>query len=163
MGYPADQFTTEYWFPWYDMVYMNTWILVGNPGSTQTAYVDIYIGGVKQGQTYTIPPGDRVLPQFPGIVDGPVQVVSVTGAGTSTPLPIFASDALVRQLNEVMGYPPTNSHRILVPGMIGHMNSWVLVGNPSAQTAYVDIYIGGVNVGTYPSRPATASCHSSRV
>jgi len=32
MGYPANQFTTEYWFPWYDDISMMTWILVGNPG-----------------------------------------------------------------------------------------------------------------------------------
>jgi hypothetical protein len=31
MGYPADQLTTEYWFPWYDNVFMNTDILISKP------------------------------------------------------------------------------------------------------------------------------------
>ncbi len=36
MGSPFDQFTTEYWFPFYDHGYpgtdnMRTWVLVGNP------------------------------------------------------------------------------------------------------------------------------------
>ena len=53
MGYPANQLTTEYWFPWYDNVSMATWILVGNASSNAGATVDIYIGGVKR---YTTTP-----------------------------------------------------------------------------------------------------------
>ena len=151
MGYPADQFTTEYWFPWYDQIYMNTWILVGNPSSAQTAYVDIYIGGVKKG-SYAIPPGDRITPQFPGVLDGPVRVVSVTGTGTPAPLNIFASErsTYLSSFNEVMGYPAnqfTTEYWFPWYDQV-YMNSWVLVGNPSSsQTAYVDIYIGGVKQG----------------
>ncbi|MEW6206656.1 MAG: hypothetical protein AB1509_07535, partial [Chloroflexota bacterium] len=59
-GYPVNQFTTEYWFPYYDHGYpnvagnnMRTWILVGNPSTSQTANVEIYIGGVLRG-TYSI-------------------------------------------------------------------------------------------------------------
>ncbi|HEY5984310.1 MAG TPA: M4 family metallopeptidase, partial [Anaerolineales bacterium] len=39
MGYPDNQLTNHYWFPWYDMINMTTWILVGNPSSSQTAHV----------------------------------------------------------------------------------------------------------------------------
>ena len=56
-----NQFTTEYFFPWYDNVYMQTWILVGNPSASQTAYVDIFIGGTKQ-DSYVIPPNGRITP-----------------------------------------------------------------------------------------------------
>jgi hypothetical protein len=31
MGYPADQLTTEYWFTWYDTVWMNTDIYMSKP------------------------------------------------------------------------------------------------------------------------------------
>jgi len=31
MGIPAIQMTTEYWFTWYDTVYMSSWVLVGKP------------------------------------------------------------------------------------------------------------------------------------
>ncbi|MBI5704366.1 MAG: M4 family metallopeptidase, partial [Chloroflexi bacterium] len=65
-GFPVNEFTTEYWFPYYDHGYpnvtgskMRTWILVGNPSTTQTAEVEIYIGGVLKG-SYSIAPGANV-------------------------------------------------------------------------------------------------------
>lgn len=149
MGYPANKFATEYWFPWYDDLYMKTWILVGNPSNTQTAYVDIYIGGVKRNSSpYAIAAGDRVTPRFSGVVDGPVQVVSVSGTGTPSPIDIFASERVLYagSFNEVMGYPDdqlTSEYWFPWYDNVG-MATWVLVGNPSTtETAYVDIYIGG--------------------
>jgi beta-lactamase superfamily II metal-dependent hydrolase len=157
MGYPSNQFTTEFWFPWYDQVWMNTWILVGNPSATQTAYVDIYIGGVKrpdldgQVQTYAIPPGGRVTPQFPSVLDGPVRVVSVTGNGTPSPINIFASERSLyaSSFNEVMGFPSNKfTTEYWFPWYDQqNMSTWILVGNPdNTKIAYVDIYVGGVKV-----------------
>jgi len=79
---------------------------VGNPSTSQTAYVDIYIQGVKQGSTYAIPANGRVLPRF-GQSKGPVRVVSVTGVGTPTAIPVFTSERSLysTSFNEVMGYP----------------------------------------------------------
>jgi len=106
MGIPLDQFTTDYWYTWYDNAGMATWILVGNPSDTQKAYVDIYIGGVKQGQTYTIPENGRITPRF-DVNSGPVEIVSVTGDGTPTPIDIFTSERALYgpSFNEMMGYP----------------------------------------------------------
>jgi hypothetical protein len=158
MGYPANQFTTEYWFPWYDQVDMQTWILVGNPSGTQTAYVDIYIGADKT--SYTIPPNGRVTPQFPGKMDGPVRVVSTSGAGTPTALPIFTSERSLygSSFNEVMGYPftqfTTDYWFTWYQHNTGGMSTWLLVGNPSAtQTAYVDITIGGGAASSFTIPP----------
>jgi hypothetical protein len=158
MGSPENQFTTEYWFPWYDNVSMSTWVLVGNPSSSQTAYVNIYIGGVKQGSTRSIPPGGNITPRFTGVMDGPVRVVSVTGSGTSTPLKLFASERTIYQnsFNEVMGYPAnqlTTEYWFPYYDNVS-MSTWVLVGNPSSsQTAYVNIYVGGVKQGGTLSIP----------
>jgi hypothetical protein len=68
--------------------------------------VDIYIGGVKQGQTYTIPENGRITPQF-DVNSGPVEIVSVTGAGTPSPINIFTSERSIYgpSFNEMMGYP----------------------------------------------------------
>ncbi len=68
MSYPVDQFTTDYWFPWYDHGYpavagdnVRTWVLVGNPSTSTTAVVNIYIGGVLQsGSPFSIPAGGNV-------------------------------------------------------------------------------------------------------
>jgi hypothetical protein len=106
MGYPADQFTTEYWYPWYDNQSMQTWVLVGNPSATETAYVEIYVGGVKQGSTHAIGPNDRITPTY-AMSEGPVHVVSTTGAGTPTAIPVFTSERILYgpSFNEMMGYP----------------------------------------------------------
>ncbi len=64
IGYPIDQFTTDYWFPFYDHGYpsvpldnVRTWILVGNPSDSADAHVNIYIGGALQtGSPFTITP-----------------------------------------------------------------------------------------------------------
>ena len=31
MGIPLSQFTTEYWFTWYDSVYMETTVVISRP------------------------------------------------------------------------------------------------------------------------------------
>ncbi len=162
MGYPVDQFTTEYWFPWYDGIYMATWILVGNPSASQDAYVDIYIGGVKKNATpYDIKPGNNITPRFNGLVNGPVRVVSVTGAGTPSPLNIFASERSTfhSSFNEVMGVPFDQfTTEYWFPWYDNtYMKTWILVGNPSStQHAYVDIYIHGIkkNVTPYDIPPS---------
>ena len=42
---------------------MDTWILVGNPSTTSTANVDIYIGGVKKGPIASQQAGS-ITPRF---------------------------------------------------------------------------------------------------
>jgi branched-chain amino acid transport system substrate-binding protein len=146
MGFPTNQLTTEYWFPWYDNKDMSTWVLVGNPSTTQTAAVDIYIGGIKRG-SYTIPPGGRVTPRF-NLQTGPVRVVSTNG------VKIFTSERVDHKgsFNEVMGYPASQfTTEYWFPWYDNKsMATWILVGNPSAtSTAAVDIYIGGIKRGSY--------------
>ncbi len=110
MGIPLNQFTTDYWFTWVDKFNTNnmkTWILVGNPSSSQKAYVDIYVAGVKINATpYAIATNSNITPTF-AATNGPVEVVSVTGSGTPTPLNIFTSERVLygKSFNEMMGYP----------------------------------------------------------
>ncbi|MCK7480855.1 MAG: Ig-like domain-containing protein [Candidatus Moduliflexus flocculans] len=69
MGYPADQLTTEYWFTYYDDIYMSTWLMIGNPDPVRTANVEVYIGASTTPiATYDIQKGQSVLPRF-GIAD----------------------------------------------------------------------------------------------
>jgi hypothetical protein len=146
MGYPADQFTTEYWFPWYDNSSMYTWILVGNPSTTSSAVVDIYIGGVKR-NSYVIPKGGQITPRFNVMPTGPVRVVSTNGVKIFTSERTVAGDSF----NEVMGYPASQfTSEYWYPWYDNvSMATWVLVGNPTTSTAKVDIYVGGVKQGSY--------------
>ena len=88
---------------------MRTWILVGNPSSSLTANVQIYLNGVLQTvpgsnpatTTFVIPPGGNVTPRWMGSIAGPVRVVS--------DIPIFSSERVFTvptdAFNEFMGIP----------------------------------------------------------
>jgi len=163
MGLPTERLSTEYYFTWYDNLTMYTWVLVGNPSETQTAEVDIYIGGTLRGH-YSIQPGQRVTPRYwenggttgPGLQAGPVRVVSTNG------VKIFASERTHfttppwTGFNEVLGYPVEDlDTQYWFPWYDNqNMLTWVLVGNPSTtQTAEVDIYIDNLNRGHYSIPP----------
>ena len=108
MGYPGNKVATEFWFTTLDDASMITYLVIGNPSSTETALVDVYIGGVKKNATpYSIAPGQRVFPRY-GIKGGPVQVVSISPDGGGTPpVPIFTSERskYLSSFNEILGLP----------------------------------------------------------
>src|SRR5262249_53982127 len=68
-GWATNTATRSYYFPWYDSLVTNgsDWILVANPDSTTSAQVKVTIAGVPRG-TYSIPPGGRVTPSYPGVM-----------------------------------------------------------------------------------------------
>jgi hypothetical protein len=147
MGYPSNQFASEYWFPWYDNKSMATSIVVGNSSTKSSAKVDIYIGGVKKG-SYTIAKGGTITQRYTGIQAGPVRVVSTNN------VPIVTSERTIAgtSFNEVLGSPANQfTTEYWFPWYDNvSMATWVLVGNPSTtSSATVDIYIGGVKRGSY--------------
>ncbi|MHB9112730.1 MAG: CAP domain-containing protein [Thermoleophilia bacterium] len=150
---PDNTLETAYYFTWYDSNLAGgvkgDWILIGNQGTTD-AIVDVYIAGVRKG-TYSIPVGGRVTPSYPNTTDGPVKVVSTN----LQPL-IVSQRVLYRDsFNEVLGVPesklsseyaftwydnkPENSMR----------GNWVIIGNMDTGDAAVEVYIGGVLMGSY--------------
>jgi hypothetical protein len=150
LGYSSNDFTTEYWFPYYDNVSMQASILVGNTSAVDTAKVDIYVGTNKQG-SFDILPNTTLSQSYPSLVDGPVKVVSTNGVN------IVTSENAVsgpnKSFSDVLGMPadqftteywfPNYDHGY--PNVSGsNMRTWILMGNPSdSQTATVNIYIGG--------------------
>ncbi len=94
--------STDSWFTWYDQLSggMTTYILVSNQGTLDTT-AEIFIGGVKQGPTLSLAAGTVQALTFPGVMNGPVRVVS---GGQ----PILASQRTVynSSFNEVDGIIP---------------------------------------------------------
>ena len=147
VGYPGNQLTTDYWFTSYDDVGMTTFLVIGNPSTSQTAQVNVYIGGNKMNTTaYSIPPGGRIFPRY-GINAGPVFVDGLNGVN------IFTSERtkFKNSFNEIMGYPAnrlTTDYWFTSYDDVG-MITYLVIGNPSSsQTAQVDVYIGGVKKNT---------------
>jgi predicted nucleic acid-binding protein len=128
MGFPANQLTTEYWFTYYDDIYMATYLMIGNAHPTDTAEVDVYIGaGTTPIAQYSIPKGKSILPRY-GIADGPVRVVSTNG------VPIFTSQraGYFKSFNELMGFPAnqlTNEYWFTYYDDI-YMATYLMIGVP---------------------------------
>ena len=149
MGYPGNQLTTDYWFTSYDDLGMITYLVIGNPHPSNTAEVDVYIGGIKKNATpYNIAPGQRIFPRF-AINAGPVRVVSTNGVD------IFTSERskFGNTFNEVMGYPAnqlTTDYWFTSYDDVG-MITYLVIGNPHPTlTAEVDVYIDGVKKNLTP-------------
>ncbi len=109
IGVRASDLDTSYYFPWYDSKVEHgmggNWILVGNEGST-AAHVEIYVGGAKMhdpanpnNDYFTVQPGSEITPTFPGLMAGPVKVISTNGQ------PLICSQRVIYKssFNEVMG------------------------------------------------------------
>ncbi|RJQ42870.1 MAG: CAP domain-containing protein [Gaiellales bacterium] len=147
LGVPESKLGTEYNFTWYDSRRENNmkgnWILVGNMDS-EPALVDIYIGANHMGR-YDVPAGGRITPQYPGVMDGPVKVVSVNGQR------IIASQRILYQssFEEFQGLTAADTGTDLWftwydSKRANNMNgNWILIANPSQTDAVVDIYING--------------------
>ena len=149
VGFPENQLATEYWFTSLDDLGMITYLVIGNPSSTETALVDVYIGGNKMNPTpYSIAPGQRVYPRY-GINGGPVKVVSTNS------VPIFASERTKYKdsFNEVMGFPGNQlatDYWFTSLDDLG-MITYLVIGNPdTTQTALVDVFIGGNKMNVIP-------------
>lgn len=152
-GVSETSLESTYYFTWYDSKTENgmkgDWIIIGNQGR-DSATVQVYIGGFLQG-TYDVPVGDRVTPNYPDVMDGPVKVVCTNGQ------PLIVSQRVLYKdsFSEVLGVPEsklTNEYNFTwydskkANGMKGN---WILVGNQDSGDAVVDIYIGGTKMGGY--------------
>ncbi len=143
-----------YYAPWYDDKAENgmngNWIVVSNLEDTSAA-VSIYVGPTKVG-TYDIGPGGRITPEYRGMMDGSVRVISTEGKELLVSQRVLFKDSFnevvaVRDSDLDSEYRFTWYDYTPASGMNGN---WILVGNPStSQNAAVDIYIGQQKMGSY--------------
>lgn len=75
-GMASTSLGTTYYFPWYDCLYMKTWVLVSNPQPTSVD-ASIYIGGSLM-KSRTMEPGESYYGYYPSVMSGPVKVVAST-------------------------------------------------------------------------------------
>ena len=150
-------YSMTYYMPWYDSRPENgmkgNWILVINQEDTP-APVDIFLGNEKVG-SWTIAPGDRITPQFPGKMSGPVKVVSTGGNELLVSQRVLFKDSF----NEVMAVRDSDldsDYRFTwydskrENGMNGN---WILIGNADSSSAAVDVYVGSTCRGTWNLAP----------
>lgn len=153
MGTPTAELSDRYFFTWYDANHLNNmlrcWVLVANRGD-QAADVEIRVGGTLRA-SFTeaggnpVPAGGIVTPEFPGLTDGPVEVLSTN----AQPLSVSQRTIFRNSFEEVPGTAPAGMtgdawftwyDSRLVDYMRG---DWILVANHGIGEAMVEIYIGG--------------------
>jgi hypothetical protein len=144
IGLPSWYTSTETWFNWYDMKGAQ-WdaIHMLNPGAAATT-VDIYVGGTLR-DSLTLMPGAADYRAFPGLIGGPVRVVSSQ--------PIWVTQRIIGWggWKEVFGIPvtlaSTDWYLTWYDMKYAQWNAIHII-NPSASDAQVEVYVGGQLLST---------------
>jgi hypothetical protein len=93
MALPNNQLDNTYWLPWYNNLDLDTQLRFANT-TTSTATVHIYIGGQEMlGSPFTLVPGESTRKSFPGVNNGPVEIVS--------DVPIVAAERLIYKVSNI--------------------------------------------------------------
>ncbi len=104
MALPDSQLDTTFWFPWYNNVDLDTQLRFAN-ASGSTATVHVYIGDVEMtGSPFTLATGTSTRVSFPGISNGPVQIVSDQNIVAAERV-IYKIDGTNTSFSEMMGLP----------------------------------------------------------
>src|SRR5687768_17218839 len=110
MGLPAEQLSSEYWFPWYnnlDTTSMTQGFRIASVNGSGDNTVEVYVGGALQ-ESFTLAAGASVRVNYP-VNDGPVRVVCTTCSGAEkiiTSLRVIWQEPGFRATySEMMGVP----------------------------------------------------------
>jgi hypothetical protein len=153
IGLPSWYTSTETWFNWYDMQGAS-WdaIHMLNPG-TSIANVQIYVGGTLR-DSLSLAPGAADYRTFPGLVGGPVRIVSTQ--------PIWVTQRIIGWggWKEVFGVPTalatTDWYFTWYDMKYAQWNAIHII-NPSASDAQVEVYVGGQLLSTLTVHAGEAS------
>ncbi|MBE0429920.1 MAG: hypothetical protein IBX61_08630, partial [Thermoleophilia bacterium] len=146
LGVPGSRLGSEYDFTWYDSRRENymkgNWILISNQDSG-SATVEVFIGGRRMG-TYNIPEGATITPQYEGVMDGPVKVISTNGKKLIVSQRILFKNSFEEFQGLTAADRGTDLWFTWYDSKRGNgMNgNWILVSNQGNSTANVNVYLG---------------------
>jgi hypothetical protein len=104
MGLPDGQLDTTYWLPWHNNVDVDTQLRIANT-SASTATVHVYIGGTEMtGSPFNLAAEESTRKSFPGVNNGPVQIVSNRNIVAAERL-IYKVNNIPTSFSEMMGLP----------------------------------------------------------
>ena len=159
MGLPDTQLDAAYWLPWYNNVDLDTQLRFANV-SGSTATVHVFIGGTEmQGSPFTLLAGESTRKSFPGVNNGPVQIVS--------DVDIVAAERVIYKVN---GVNTSYSEMMALPNSQLDTTYWfpwynnvdldtqLRFANVSASPASVHVFIGGTEM---PGSPFTLAAGES--
>lgn len=152
-GTPAQDLSNDYYWTWYDQQSpgFRNWVLVANPGSTAVTF-QIKIGGnlvpcrgllaVDSSTSCTLVSGQTETPEFPGMMNGPVEVIADGN--------VIASQRVVAgpSFEEVPGFPvgdiDTTYHWTWYDQRSEGSRNWVLIANTGDKQVTYEVKVAGM-------------------
>jgi hypothetical protein len=166
MGFPDDQLTTEYWFPWYNNGNMWSQLRFGNPNAVDSTTVSVYLGTSLLG-SYPLGPSQSMRIDYPGVNGGPIRVVSSGG------VPIIAAERIIysdgngsvqngnhTSYYELMGFPGNQLTTEYWIPWYNNGNMWAQLrfANPSTvDSTTVSVYLGPTLLGSFMLGPSEST------
>jgi hypothetical protein len=153
MGYPGNQLTTGYWFPWYNNVSYSTQLRVSNMGGNATT-VKVYAGTTLL-DSIPLSVGQGARKSY-AADNGPLHVFSEDGV-----TPILASERFIQTFmssasySEMMGYPGNQLATEYWFPWYNNLNysTQLRVSNLGGTSAEIKVFAGGTNIDTFTLAP----------
>ena len=145
MGYPVNQLTNDYLFPYYNNVAMNSQLRVSNLGNQATT-IRVYLGS-QQIDSYTLATGEASRKSYAGRNDGPLRVTSSATNIISTIRVIYGNNSY----SELMGFPANQlvqEYHYPVYDNV-NINSQLRVSNVGPGTTTIRVYLGNQEIDSY--------------
>ncbi len=159
MALPNSQLDTTYWLPWYNNVDLDTQLRFANV-TDQPASVHVYIGGVEMADSpFTLETGESTRVSFPGINDGPVQIVSNRNIVAAERV-IYKVKGVHTSFTEMMALPNSQLDTMYYLPWYNNvdLDTQLRFANTTDQTTTVHIYVGDQEM---PDSPFTLGAGES--
>ena len=156
MGYPANQLTNAYVFPFYNNVDFDSQLRVTNVGNTSTT-INVYLGSNPNPiDSYTLGAGAAVRKNYAGMSNGPMQVTSSSG-NILTTIRAWVNNI---SYSELTGYPVNQLTTAYVFPYYNDVdfNSQLRVSNVGNSNTTINVYLGSSStpIDTYTLAAGTA-------
>ncbi len=152
MALPNRQADKIYWLPWYNNNdSLDSQLRFANV-STSTATVRVYIAGAKMpGSPFTLAPGTSTRANFPGVIGGPVKIVSNVKIVASERV-IYRANGVNINYTETMALPNRELDKTYWLPWYNNaeLSTALFITNISSRTATVRVYIAGAEMPGSP-------------
>jgi len=145
LGFPHNQLTNEYLFPYYNNVAMDSQLRVSNLGGVPTT-ITVYLAG-NPIDSYTLAAGGATRKNYPGQNSGPLRVTS-SATDILTTIRVLYGGA---SYSELMGFPADQlALEYWYPAYdnVG-LDSQLRVSNVGGVSTTITVYAGGTLIDSY--------------
>jgi len=145
MGYPANKLTTEYLFPYYNNVAMNSQLRVSNVGGAPTT-ITVWLG-TNEIDSYPLADGGATRKNYTGRNSGPLRVTSSASDILATIRVVYNNYSF----SELMGFPAdqlAQEYRYPLYDNVS-LNSQLRVSNVGGGPTIITVFAGSAQIDSY--------------